>query len=199
MGSMTTLADGDPERLPPHRRTQSRPAVPRAVLVGLLWTLAVAGFGVLTVPVPRAIASDYDRHGSPSYVFDSSVVSTTLAEVPRAATLVTTPGDAGRSGPATSPLAFSFATKGGKEMSGDQKALKDLVDEATHGGRKPLSGDDADTVLDWADEVGYPGVRAKPGDVADPSNWTANPVPHIHVPGTGRGGHVPVEPGVRPR
>lgn len=110
---MTTLAGGGPKRLPPHRRTQSRAAVPRALLVGLLWTLAVAGFGVLTVPVPRAIASDYERHGSsPSYVFDSSVVSTTLAEVPRAATLVTTHGDAGRSGPATCPLALSLATKG---------------------------------------------------------------------------------------
>ena len=66
-------------------------------------------------------------------------------------------------------------------------------------GRKPLSRDDAETVLDWAEEVKYPGVRAKPGDVASPSNWKANPVPHIHLPGAGRGGHVPVEPGVSPR
>ena len=87
----------------------------------------------------------------------------------------------------------------GGAMTPDQQALKDLVDETSLGGRKPLSVEDADTVLDWADELGYPGTRAKPGDVADPSNWTANPVPHIHVPGAGRGGHVPVEPGVRPR
>lgn len=66
-------------------------------------------------------------------------------------------------------------------------------------GRKPLSRADAETVLDWADEVTYPGARATPGDVASPSNWTANPVPHIHLPGAGRGGHVPVAPGVRPR
>ena len=81
----------------------------------------------------------------------------------------------------------------------DQKALKELVDEATMGGRKPLSVADAETVLDWADEVRYPGARASAGDVAIPSNWTSNPVPHIHLPGAGRGGHVPVEPGVRPR
>jgi hypothetical protein len=81
----------------------------------------------------------------------------------------------------------------------DQRALKDLVDEVTMGGRKPLSSADAETVLDRADEVGYPGVRATAGDVASPSNWTANPVPHIHIPGAGRGGHVPVEPGVQPR
>ena len=74
-----------------------------------------------------------------------------------------------------------------------------MVDETTLIGRKPLTKDQAETVLDWADEVAYPGVRAKPGDVADTSNWTANPVPHIHIPGAGRGGHVPVEPGVGPR
>ena len=84
-------------------------------------------------------------------------------------------------------------------MTPDQIALKELVDETTLIGRKPLTKDQAETVLDWADEVAYPGVRAKPGDVADPSNWTANPVPHIHIPGAGRGGHVPVEPGVGPR
>jgi hypothetical protein len=82
----------------------------------------------------------------------------------------------------------------------DQQALKELVDEATMGGRKPLSVADAETVLDWAEEVRYPGARASPADLATPSNWTANPVPHIHIPGAGRpGGHVPVEPGVRPR
>ena len=86
-----------------------------------------------------------------------------------------------------------------RRMTPDQRALKDLVDEVTHGGRKPLSVEDAETVLDWAEEVDYPGLRAGPGDVANPSNWTANPVPHIHIPGAGRGGHVPVQPGVTPR
>ena len=84
-------------------------------------------------------------------------------------------------------------------MSNDQKALKDLVDELTNNGRKPLSQKDAETILDWADEVKYPGWRAKGNDVANPSNWTANPVPHIHLPGVGRNGHVPVAPGVKPR
>ena len=84
-------------------------------------------------------------------------------------------------------------------MSDEQRALKELVDETTYGGRLPLSGEDAETVLEWADEIGYPGARAKPGDVGDPSNWTKNPVPHIHLPGAGRGGHVRVAPGVTPR
>jgi RHS repeat-associated protein len=82
----------------------------------------------------------------------------------------------------------------------DQVALKELVDEATNIGRKPLSVDDANTVLDWAHEVQYPGVRAGAGDVSSPSNWNGGGnVPHIHVPGAGRNGHVPVEPGVAPR
>jgi hypothetical protein len=85
------------------------------------------------------------------------------------------------------------------QMSDDQRALKELVDEASRGGRVPLRRGDAEQVLDWAHEVKYPGVRAKKGDVASPSNWKANPVPHIHIPGAGRGGHVPVEPGVNPR
>lgn len=82
-------------------------------------------------------------------------------------------------------------------MTPDQQALKELVDEATLGGRQPLTVDQAQTVLDWADEVGYPGVRAGPGDVSVPSNWTANPVPHIHFPGVGSG-HIPVDPGLPP-
>jgi RHS repeat-associated protein len=81
----------------------------------------------------------------------------------------------------------------------DQRALKELVDEVSNRGTKPLSRADAETVLDWASEIDYPGWRAGAGDVSSPSNWRANPVPHIHLPGAGRGGHVPVEPGVRPR
>jgi YD repeat-containing protein len=45
---------------------------------------------------------------------------------------------------------------------------------------------------EWAEEIHYPGARATPGDVASPSNWKANPVPRIHLPGAGRGGHVPI-------
>jgi RHS repeat-associated protein len=87
-------------------------------------------------------------------------------------------------------------------MDPDQEALKDLVDEATDGGRKPLSKEDAETILDWAQEVKYPGARAKPGDVGKPSNWAGRPghpnEPHIHIPGV-ISGHIPVEPGVNPR
>jgi hypothetical protein len=60
----------------------------------------------------------------------------------------------------------------------DQRALKELVDEVTNGGRKPLPTEAAETIMDWAEEVKYPGARAAPRDVASPSNWEANPVPH---------------------
>jgi hypothetical protein len=84
-------------------------------------------------------------------------------------------------------------------MTPDQQALKELVDEATNGARKPLPVGDAETILDWADETKYPGVRAGAGDVARPSNWDAGAgQPHIHVPGIGTG-HIPVEDGVKPR
>ncbi|NJL26806.1 MAG: hypothetical protein HC897_02465 [Thermoanaerobaculia bacterium] len=86
-----------------------------------------------------------------------------------------------------------------KTMRPDHVALKELVDEATQGGRKVLSREDAETVLDWAFELNYPGTRAKAGDVSTPSNWGANPVPHIHLPHAGRKGHIPVEAGVTPR
>jgi hypothetical protein len=78
-------------------------------------------------------------------------------------------------------------------MTEDQIALKELVDEATLGGRTPLSAENAQTVMDWAHEVNYPGFRAGPADLATPSNWDPNPVAHIHLPGAGRGGHVPVD------
>jgi RHS repeat-associated protein len=93
---------------------------------------------------------------------------------------------------------FDGATEAELAARGEQQALKDIVNEATNGGRTPLSPQDGQTVLEWAKELQYPGARATPGDLASPSNWKANPVPHIHLPGAGRGGHVPVEPGVQP-
>ena len=61
---------------------------------------------------------------------------------------------------------------------------------------------EAETVLDWADEVNYSGWRAGANDVSVPSNWIGRPghpdEPHIHIPGVGSG-HVPVDPGVGPR
>jgi len=90
----------------------------------------------------------------------------------------------------------------GGRMTPDQQALKELVDDATLAGRKPLSAADAETVLDWADEVSYPRARAGAGDVTTPSNWAGRPghpqEPHIHIPGVGSG-HIPVDPGVAPR
>jgi hypothetical protein len=86
-------------------------------------------------------------------------------------------------------------------MTPDQEALKGLVDEVKEGGKRPLAPEEAETILDWADEANYPRRRASPGDVADPSNWKGHPerLPHVHLPGAGRGGHIPVQSGVRPR
>lgn len=85
-------------------------------------------------------------------------------------------------------------------LTPEQEALRDMVNDATLGGRRPLSVGDAEAALDLADQAQYPGVRAKAGDVGTPSNWGgAGGQPHIHLPGAGRGGHVPVDPGVRPR
>jgi RHS repeat-associated protein len=86
------------------------------------------------------------------------------------------------------------------QQSGDRQALSSLIKEATRSGNKPLSVEDANTVLDWAQEQGIQGVRASEGDVSVPSNWTARPdLPHIHIPNTGVGTHIPVEPGLTPR
>src|SRR5690606_31160076 len=71
-----------------------------------------------------------------------------------------------KSGYHISPTAFNTAGPLGViqrnapkgTMTPDQRALKELVDETTLGGRRPLTTNQAETVLDWADEVGYPGV-----------------------------------------
>ena len=85
-------------------------------------------------------------------------------------------------------------------QSGDRQALNSLLKDATNSGTQPLSVDDANTVLNWALEQKIPGVRASSGDVGVPSNWTANPAqPHVHIPGTGLGNHIPVESGGTPR
>lgn len=82
-------------------------------------------------------------------------------------------------------------------MTPDQIALKELVDEASLGGRKALDSQTANTVLDWADEVKYPGWRATADDLAPIANhWIRGP--HIHIPSVGSG-HIPVLSGVVPR
>jgi hypothetical protein len=82
---------------------------------------------------------------------------------------------------------------GGGPMTEDQVALKDLVNETTNKGRVPLSRENTETVMGWAKEYNYPGFRAGPNDLAKPSNWDARPVPHIHLRGAGRSGHVEVD------
>jgi hypothetical protein len=86
------------------------------------------------------------------------------------------------------------------QQTADQQRLKDLVNEATNTGRKPLSVNNANTVLDWAKEYNHPGVRAGAGGVTHPSNWTGNNgQPHINTPGAGRSAHVSFDRGVSPR
>jgi len=81
----------------------------------------------------------------------------------------------------------------------DQRALREIVNETTNGGRKPLTVDQAETVLDWATEVKLPGARAVPSDVIGNHPGTKfDGIPHIHIPGVGNG-HIPVAPGVNPR
>ena len=82
-------------------------------------------------------------------------------------------------------------------MTPDQIALKELVSEASLGGRKALDADTANTILDWADKVNYPGWRASANDLNPVNNHWVNG-PHIHIPGTGSHG-IPVLPGVTPR
>lgn len=72
----------------------------------------------------------------------------------------------------------------GKRHSPDQQSLNDLIDELTKGGRKPLSDSDADAILDWADELGIPGVRDDRGK----NHWEGGE--HIHIPGSGIN-HIP--------
>jgi len=63
--------------------------------------------------------------------------------------------------------------------SDDRQALNDLINDVTLGGRRPLSDNDADTVLDWTDELGISGAR----DDRESDHWRGGP--HIHVPGSG--------------
>lgn len=86
-------------------------------------------------------------------------------------------------------------------MTGDQIALKELVDEVSNRAHKPLPPSIAETILDWADEVDYPkGSRSTLASAADlnpfSNHWTGGP--HIHIDGVGSG-HIPVLPGVQPR
>ena len=74
----------------------------------------------------------------------------------------------------------------GRRQNGDREALGEIVRDETKGGRKPLTGGDADTILDWARELGVPGVR----DDRSKDHWKGGA--HIHVPGTGIQ-HIPTD------
>jgi FlaG/FlaF family flagellin (archaellin) len=162
-------------------------AVAATVLVALLSVAGDAGaVSPHANPAPRATDLTYE--------YDSSAAATTVPANLRTAPLSARLAAAGAPRSSTS----SFSLRRAAEEAANQAALRDLVNEVTHGGRKALSIEDATTVLEWGKEYNYPGLRAKPGDVASPSNWKAKPVPHIHLPGAGRGGHVPVDPGVLP-
>jgi len=75
----------------------------------------------------------------------------------------------------------------------DQGAFINIVNDVTKGGRTPIPGPDVPIVIGWGTEVGLPGFRVGPGDMApNPGNhWVGGP--HIHVPGVGSG-HVPIVP-----
>jgi RHS repeat-associated protein len=84
----------------------------------------------------------------------------------------------------------------------DQSALNSMARDAERRptrGQPPLTHDEAQTMIDWADETGMP-VRASASDTgaSGPSHWTPDgrtPTPHVHVAGH----HVPVQPGFVPR
>lgn len=64
----------------------------------------------------------------------------------------------------------------------------------------PLTVDEANAVLDWAEEYGIR-TKATGADVtaSHPGSPVRNGVPHVHIDGAGGAGHVPVAPGVLPR
>ena len=68
----------------------------------------------------------------------------------------------------------------------DQRALRELIDETSNKGHKPLSTDNANTLMDMAEEVGFR-VRASANDLKPINNhWKRGP--HIHIDEK----HIPV-------
>jgi hypothetical protein len=65
-----------------------------------------------------------------------------------------------------------------KAHTPDRQALNDIIKDVTGRGRQPLSGSDADTILDWANELGIKGVR----DDRETDHWVGGG--HIHIPGS---------------
>jgi RHS repeat-associated protein len=74
----------------------------------------------------------------------------------------------------------------------ERKAFNDLINSLTNGGRKPLTDADAGAALDLARGLGIPGLEDHRDEGA---HWKGgNEQPHIHIPATGAGTHIPVEP-----
>ncbi len=77
-------------------------------------------------------------------------------------------------------------------MTEDQIALKDLVDDATLGGRKAMSMSEAQAAMDLAEDVGYPGFTRDAADFSTVGNhWVGGP--HFNLAGVGNG-HIMVIP-----
>jgi len=80
----------------------------------------------------------------------------------------------------------------GARMTADQIALKELVHEATLGGRKAISEYEANAIMDMAEDIGYPGFSRAAADFRTVGNhWVGGP--HINFPGVGNG-HISVVP-----
>lgn len=76
-------------------------------------------------------------------------------------------------------------------MTADQIALKDLINEASLGGRKALTLGEANAAMDLARELNYPGFRAGALDLSKLNNhWIGGP--HFHFPGVGSG-HIMIK------
>ena len=73
----------------------------------------------------------------------------------------------------------------GKRLTPDQEAMHDLIDKIKKR-KKALDVEDAETLLDWMEEIKYPGRRADGPDVRG-EHWKE---PHIH----GGRKHIPVKP-----
>jgi RHS repeat-associated protein len=98
---------------------------------------------------------------------------------------------------ATSPLAWMDPYGLAGCHTAEQKALLEMLERDTLGGRKALAAAEAEAAMDLAKEAGL-GVRASAEDLAETANhWVGGP--HVHIEGAGRGGHVKVLPGVVPR
>jgi len=76
----------------------------------------------------------------------------------------------------------------------DQIALKELIEEASNGGRKALTKYEAEAAMQLAKDVNYPDFRYNPlKDGAIFNNHWETGQPHFHFPGVGSG-HIPFVP-----